>query len=86
MHTYARIDNGIVMEVIQPMTYDIDSPEGCEYTFKAGDEIPIERRFTPEFVSTLSDITGISPQPEYGWTATQNGSTWEFAEPSTPQS
>jgi len=56
MKTYARIDNGIVVEVIPPMTYD------------DGTEIPIELRFVPEIVDTLVDITGIDPMPDQRWT------------------
>lgn len=31
-------------------------------------EIPIEERFTPQFVSSLVDVTDVSPLPAYGWT------------------
>lgn len=67
MHTYAHIDNGIVIEIIEPMIYDVDAPEGCEFEFKKGDEVPIGRRFVPALVARMVDITGISPQPAYGW-------------------
>jgi hypothetical protein len=81
MHTYARIDNGRVVEIIEPMTYDVDSPEGSEYQFKAGDEIPIERRFMPAFAAALVDISAVTPQPGYGWTAVDGASGWTFEEP-----
>jgi hypothetical protein len=68
MKSYARIQDGVVMEVIPPMTYDADSPVGVEPPWKAGDEIPIDRRYTPELVATMVDITGISPQPQQWWT------------------
>ncbi|WP_343661106.1 hypothetical protein [Ralstonia sp.] len=66
MKTYARIDSGIVAEIIQPMT---DAK---------GNEMPIAQRFTAEFVSTLVDITGVVPQPADRWT--YNGVT--FSPPS----
>ncbi|CAN7471726.1 hypothetical protein [Paraburkholderia hospita] len=56
MKTYARIDNGIVAEIIKPMA---DSE---------GNEIPIAERFTEEFVSTLVDVTDVAPQPSDWWT------------------
>jgi hypothetical protein len=64
MKTYARIDGGRVVEIIEPATYDIDWLDDNEDVIhKAGDDIPIEQRFTPEFVLTLVDVTDISPQP-----------------------
>jgi hypothetical protein len=67
MKTYARIENGRVVEIIGPMSYECDSlPPPSEeaaagwLNFKAGDEVPIERRFPPEVVSTLVDIAGSS--------------------------
>lgn len=68
MHTYAHVDNGVVIEIIEPMVYEIDSPPGCEFEFKKGDEVPIERRFVPDLVARMVDITLLSPQPAYGWT------------------
>lgn len=56
MKSHARIENGQVVEVIDPMFYEIDSPEGSEYTFKKGDEVSVERRFTPEVAASLVDI------------------------------
>lgn len=56
MKTYARIDTGVVVEIIQPMQ------DG------AGNEIPVEDRFTPEFVATLVDVTGMNPAPDQRWT------------------
>jgi hypothetical protein len=52
MKTYARIDDGMVAEIIGAR---LDGD---------GNEIPIESRFHPDFVATLVDITGISPQPK----------------------
>ncbi|MEB2504652.1 hypothetical protein SB394_12080 [Burkholderia sp. BCCIQ04A] len=56
MKTYARVDNGVVMEIIEPLLDD------------AGNEVPIEDRFTPEIVSEMIDVTGLSPMPECWWT------------------
>lgn len=55
MSTYARIDGGIVVELIESMLDE------------QGNEIPLSERFAAEFVSTLHDVTGISPQPAYMW-------------------
>lgn len=63
MKIYAHIFNGAVIEIIQPMTYETDAEDG---SYVAGDEIPISLRFTPEFVSTLVDISEISPMPTIG--------------------
>lgn len=62
MNSYARIDNGVVVEIIAPMT---DSE---------GKEIPVAERFTVQFVATLVDISTVSPVPQEGWT--YNGSTF----------
>jgi hypothetical protein len=56
MNTYARIDNGNVVEVIKPLVDD------------EGNEIPIDKRFIPSFVETLVDITNVSPKPDQWWT------------------
>ena len=47
MKIYARIEDGIVLEVIEPMT-DAEN-----------NEIPIADRFTSAFVETLVDATGV---------------------------
>lgn len=49
---YARIDNGIVVEIISPLTDD------------NGADIPIERRFHPDFVATLVSIPAVSTVAE----------------------
>jgi len=68
MKTFARIDAGRVAEIILPMAYDVDSapapdpenpPDGWP-TFKAGDEVPIAKRFTPDVVATLVDVTTVA--------------------------
>ena len=67
MKTFARIDTGRVAEIILPMSYDVDAPlppdpenppDGWP-TFKAGDEVPIDKRFTADLVATLVDITNV---------------------------
>lgn len=56
MKTYARIDAGVVMEIILP------------WVDEEGSEVPIDLRFTPDIVATLIDITGIDPPPAPWWT------------------
>jgi hypothetical protein len=67
MKTFARIDTGRVAEIILPMSYDVDAPlapnpenppEGWP-AFKAGDEVPIDKRFSPDIVAALVDITDV---------------------------
>jgi hypothetical protein len=57
MKTYAHIQDGKVVEIIVPMAQEFDSPEGVEPVYMAGDEVPIDQRFTSEFVAELIDIT-----------------------------
>lgn len=72
MKTYARVQDGIVVEVIDPMAYDSDSPVGIEPGWKSGDEIPIASRYHPFLldgtISYMVDITNVSPRPECWWT------------------
>lgn len=56
MRAYARIDNGIVVEIIE-----LEPNE-------AGEVVPIERKFTAEFVATLIEITDLDPKPSERWT------------------
>lgn len=76
MKTYARIDNGSVVEIIEPAIYQTPDPSIVELSgesvyesllAKVGEEIPIGDRFTTPFVSTLVDITDIEPKPQVGW-------------------
>lgn len=71
MQTYARIANGIVVEIIGPLMDGEDN------------EIPIAERFTPELVATMVDITDASPEPEQWWTASEVDGAWTFAAPIT---
>lgn len=84
MATYARIFEGMVVEIIEAAFYSTDSPKSVEPSWKAGDEIPIDLRFTAEFVSTLVDITADSPAPGYGWSAVEADGAWKFNPPSPP--
>lgn len=69
MKTYGRPHNGLLVEIILPRAYDSESPEWQEGDpARVGLEIPISERFTPEFVSTLVDITDLDPMPVEGWT------------------
>ncbi len=87
MKTYARIDGGIVAEVISPVFYEDDvvlpgtpaappsenAPEGQPagepvLLHKKGDEVPIEARYTAEFVAALVLVPGgqnVSPGDTY---------------------
>ncbi|WP_338523377.1 hypothetical protein NUH87_26865 [Pseudomonas batumici] len=56
MKTYARVDQGVVVEIVLP------------YATDEGVEVPIEERFTADFVAQMVDITGITPQPDQRWT------------------
>lgn len=55
MKTYARVDGGIVQEIIEPMA-DLE-----------GNEHRIEDRFAPEFVAQMVDVTDVKPMPEQMW-------------------
>lgn len=56
MKTYARIFDGKVVEIILPIVGD------------DGVEVPIELRFTPDYVLSMVEITGIDPIPQEAWT------------------
>lgn len=62
------VDVQVVAEIISPMAYDADSAPGISPTWAKGDEIPIGRRFTPDLVEAMVDITSVAPQPQQGWT------------------
>jgi hypothetical protein len=77
--TYAHVMDGVVVEIISPMTYEFESLSGTEPAYKAGDEIPISQRFSAEFVSALVDVTALSPQPSSGMI--YSGGTFSNAPP-----
>lgn len=56
MKSYARIDNGEVVEVITLIPNE------------EGEVVPVELKFTEEFVDTLVEITGVNPSPGERWT------------------
>lgn len=62
------VNSYYVAEIIPPITYEVDSPEGVQQSWKQGDEIPIGQRYTPELVGTMVDITSVTPQPQQNWT------------------
>lgn len=71
MRTYGRINGGLLVEIIEPVTYvdvgDVYDPATGEMVpVSVGDEISINRRYTPEFVETLVDITSVVPLPTIG--------------------
>lgn len=67
MNIYARIEGGRVVEIIAPLIYEIDAPLPPDYdhelenwpTFKTGEPVPIEKRFTAEIVATLVDVSDL---------------------------
>ena len=65
MHTYARVVNGVVMEIILPATD------------QNGNEVPIAGRFTPDLVAEMIDVTSVIPAPECWWTTTDGGKTFK---------
>lgn len=56
MSYYALVEFGIVVEIIPP------------YVNPDGRDIPIEERYTADFVARMVDITDMDPQPVQGWT------------------
>lgn len=94
MKTYARIDNGVVVEIILPVTWSEDIYQGGRdengnprgpLLHNQGDEIAIEDRFTAQFVATLVDITDMDPQPVEGWVDNDGVLEPYVAPPLTPQ-
>ncbi|MBB5547546.1 hypothetical protein GGD70_007906 [Paraburkholderia fungorum] len=73
MSIYARIQNGIVAEIIAPMFYESGDSKGTE--------IPIADRFFPNIVATLVDVTSADPQPQCWWTAAEVDGAWSFGPP-----
>ncbi|WP_250538708.1 MULTISPECIES: tail fiber assembly protein [unclassified Caballeronia] len=76
MKTYAQVIDGRVQEVIPPETYEapdpalqgqIDPDLWLTIATRAGSEIPLEARFTPEFCASCVDITDLTPPPAAGW-------------------
>lgn len=57
---YALISNDLVMEVIEP------------HILEDGSEVPIEERFTPEFITTLVNVTDEDPMPAFNWKAVKD--------------
>ena len=55
MKTFALVESGSVVEIIEPL---------CD---NEGFEISVEVRYHPDVVAKLVDITGWEPQPSQGW-------------------
>ncbi|NNB51701.1 tail fiber assembly protein [Pseudomonas fragi] len=70
MNVYAQINDAKVVEIIPP------------YVNESGEAVPIEQRYTPEFVQTLVDITDVNPRPLEGWT--YDGSVFAAPVPYVP--
>lgn len=64
MAIYARVVNGLVAEVIQPLLKD------------DGSVWPIADRYTTDLVAEMVDITSVSPQPQCWWTTSDGGKTF----------
>lgn len=76
MTTYARKENGYIVEVFPPVLYDVevrDLEDPEKVLHKIGDEVPIEERFHPDFVAGLvavpdgtqiDQLPGRQPTPE----------------------
>ncbi len=62
MQTYARVEQGVLVEIIKPLLYD------------DGTEIPITARFPDFFLETLVNITNEDPMPGEMWS--YNGETF----------
>lgn len=69
MSVYARIYEGIVVEIIYPMLDDEER------------DIPIGERYTAEFVSDMVDVTDTSPRPDQRWATEKVDGTWRFTPP-----
>ncbi|MHC8326143.1 tail fiber assembly protein [Pseudomonas sp. LB1P83] len=81
--TYARVESGIVQEIITPELFDDEGPFWTEGdSSRIGLEKPIEIRFPSWFVETLHDITNLDPSPQYRWTF--DGTTFSAPVPYQP--
>ncbi|WP_313461704.1 hypothetical protein [Pseudomonas nitroreducens] len=76
MTRYVRVEDGVVAEIIEDVTYedpeesfrDIYGEEAyLQAKSLAGKAVPIEARFSEEFISSLIDVSEIDPMPEQGW-------------------
>jgi hypothetical protein len=54
--TYARIENGTVMEIIIPWLRD----DGTQW--------PIDELYAPGILAELVDVTSVDPKPDQRWT------------------
>lgn len=91
MKTFAYVVDGVVFEIIPPVTFpppdaSIIETAGQEVydalLAKAGEEIPIDERYTPEFVSSCVDISDVSPKPDQNWT--YDGTVFSQPKPYVP--
>ncbi|RVD76991.1 tail fiber assembly protein [Pseudomonas koreensis] len=89
MKVFAYIPNGIVLEIIKGSVYGAPPPEQeqnvtpevwQELVNRVGKEIPIQEIYTPEFISTLVEVTDVTPEPVQGMSY-QNG---VFSPPAGP--
>ena len=69
MKIYAYIIEGFVKEIVQP------------FTDEDGNEVPVEKRFTEDFIKSLQDISTTSPKPKQGWMFKDN----QFKDPTDYQ-
>jgi hypothetical protein len=54
--TYARIENGVVMEIITPWLQE----DGTQW--------PVDELYAPAIVAELVEITSVDPKPDQRWT------------------
>jgi hypothetical protein len=76
MKIYAYVQGDGVAEIIAPATYPHPDPADIEtygqeaydaQAARAGQEIPITERYTPEFCAACVNVTDVNPQPQVGW-------------------
>jgi hypothetical protein len=74
MTIYARIQNGVVFELILPPVDDDNKA------------MPMGSLYNPELIdgtiSHMTDVSTANPSPLEGWAAVSNNGAWTFSAPS----
>jgi len=73
MSIYARIQSGLVMELIAAPLDENGNPVQMVSMFNAA--------LIDGTISYMTDVTNVSPQPEPLWTATETNGVWAFVAP-----